>query len=277
MSTQVVRTLPHPDLIRGALEQVAQHGVLGDADPRIVDAGTSDFLAYFEREILDDLIERGGATCRFFEGSYGAGKTHLLRLLSELALDRGMAMVQTDLSQDLGLDDWYPITKYILQNLEVRLDGEQVRGLPRILDGLREAGRADLAAFKDAQLPHAGFRNAMLRAVTEPAVSVLLVRYLLGEKVGTGQLQLVGIAGVKDPLSRRNAELVLATVAGGLFRLGLPGTMLLFDENERTLVSGRANPSNKLRIAANLMRRLIDGCTEGWSVRRSCSQSSQGF
>ena len=274
MSALVTGRLPDSELIRNSLEQVAQHGILGDADATILDVGTGAFLTYFEREILDDLVAQGGATCRFFEGSYGAGKTHLLHLLGELALSRGMATVQTELSQDLGLEDWHQITQYVLQNLEVRIEGSRVRGLPRILDALRQSGKADVTALKGAPLPHVGFRNAIVRAMTDPEVAPLLDRYLLGDKVSasqlryvrvvrTGHLQQVRIEGVKDPLSRRNAELALNTVLGALFHLGIPGTMLLFDENERTLVSGRTTLSIKLRIAANLMRRLVDGCTTG--------------
>ena len=48
----------------------------------------------------------------------------------------------------------------------------------------------------------------------------------------------------------------------GLSRLGLPGTLLLFDENESSFFA-RKSPTRKLRTAANIMRRLVDGCTTG--------------
>lgn len=257
--------LPEASAVYGALEHVAQYGILGHHDPRIFDVGTSDYVAHFEREVLE-FVARGGATCRFFEGSYGAGKTHLLRLLAASAAARGMATVRTDLSQELGLDNWQPITRTILDRIEVDLGHGPVRGLPHILDGLRQAGRADTTALKAAMLPHAGFKAAMLRAATIASRPDALRRYLLGERVSAAELKREGIAGVKDPLSRRNAEQVLATVLGGLFRLGLPGTVVLFDENERTLNSTRATFPTKLITAANLMRRVIDSCTTGGLV-----------
>ena len=266
MSTLAAATLPDPAMVREALEQVAQYGILGGASAAILDVGTGGFLAYFEGEILDDLVARGGATCRFFEGSYGAGKTHLLRLLGELATARGLATVQTELSRDLGLEDWSLITKYILEQIEVRIAGETVRSLPAILSALGRGGLAGVAALKRANLPHAGFRAAMLRAVGEPAVPAPLRDYLHGERIGAVQLRRAGIAGVKDPLSRRNAEQVLNTVLSGLAHLGLPGVLLLFDENEQTLASNRAALSKRLQVAANVMRRLIDGCTTGGLV-----------
>ncbi len=258
--------LPDPALVREALEQVAQYGLLGQASPGILDVGTGDFLAYFEREVLDDLVARGGATCRFVEGSYGAGKTHLLRLLADLAATRGMAVVQTELSRDLGLEDWSLITKYVLGQVETRIGGEPVRSLPAILSALGRTGLAGVAALRRANLPHAGFRAAMLRAVGEPSLPDPLHRYLLGERVAAGDLRRAGLAGIKDPLSGRNAEQVLNTVMSGLYHLGVPGVLLLFDENERTLASDRATLSKRLQVAANVMRRLIDGCTTGGLV-----------
>lgn len=259
----MARNLPDPITIRDALDQVAQFGVLGSADPRVVDVGTAEFLAYFEHEVIDDLVACGGATCKFFEGSYGAGKTHLLRLLSLLALDRGMATVQTDLSQHLSLDDWSSITKHILQNIETRVDGIVLRGLPRILDALKETDWVSPLALRSSTLPHVGFHNAMFQAIVEPDIPLPLQRFLSGERVTAKELRAAGVNNVKEPLTRRNAELVLMTVVAGLFYLGVKGTMLLFDENERTLVTSRGEPPHKMKVAANVMRRLVDACANG--------------
>ncbi|HID31056.1 MAG TPA: hypothetical protein EYP19_13785 [Desulfobacterales bacterium] len=86
-------------------------------------------------------------------------------------------------------------------------------------------------------------------------------RYLLGEKISAGELRNVGVRGVKNPLSQRNAEQVLNTVLNSLFHLGIPGTLLLFDETDRSFRSRRSAPSRKVRVSANLIRRFIDSCT----------------
>ncbi|MFN8517275.1 MAG: BREX system ATP-binding domain-containing protein [Thermomicrobiales bacterium] len=269
MSTGAVlpsATPPDPATLRSALEQVAQYGVLGHTAADLLDVGTGPFLAYVEREIFADLVARGGATCRFFEGSYGSGKTHLLRLIGDRATARGLAVVQIELSRDLGLEDWSQITRYILERIEVYRDGTLVRSLPDILSALGRGGLSGVAALRRAHLPHAGFRAAMLRAVGEPTLPAPLRDYLRGERIGAAQLKRAGILGIRDPLSRRNAEQVLNTALGGLHHLGLPGTLLLFDENERTLISdrtGRAAFPKRLQTAANVMRRFIDGCTTG--------------
>ncbi len=250
------------DAVRDVLEQIAQYGIVGGADARLVDVGTADYVACFAREVLDGLLPYGGATCRFFEGSYGSGKTHLLRLLEATARERGLAVVRTELTHDLGLEDWRPIAQHIFTSLEATITGVPVCGLSAILSALHGDHCADVDALQAARLPHAGFRAAMLHAVVASRVPVPLRRYLSGERVRVAELRHVGVTGVKDPLSARNAELALATVLGGLSHLGLPGTLLLFDENESSFFAPKA-PTRKLRTAANIMRRLVDGCTTG--------------
>ncbi len=250
------------DAVRDVLEQIAQYGIVGGADARLVDVGSEEYVACFAHEVLDGLLPYGGATCRFFEGSYGSGKTHLLRLLEATARDRGLAVVRTELTHDLGLGEWRPIAQHIFTSLEATIAGAPVRGLSAILAALRKNDCADADALRAARLPHAGFQAAMLRAVTVARIPSPLRRFLSGERVRVTELGHVGVTGVKDPLSARNAELALATVLGGLSRLGLPGTLLLFDENESSFFAPKS-PTRKLRTAANIMRRLVDGCTTG--------------
>ena len=255
------------DLVIDGLEQVATHGVPGLHAASMFDVGTGSYLDFIECELVGQLVSTGGASCRFFEGPYGSGKTHLLSLFRERALDRGMAVVQTELSSALSLDDWPAITAYILENLEMRVDGTSVRSLPRILEGIGGAGGGNREQLRAATLPHPGFKEALLEA-SSPMLprgmsTSALRRFLSGEKVLAIELRTSGFRRVKHPLTRRNAEAVLSTVLSGLHTLGVPGTVLLFDENERTLQSRRATPPKRLRVAANLMRRLIDACTSG--------------
>jgi hypothetical protein len=174
-----------------------------------------------------------------------------------------MASARIELSSDLPLDDWHSTAKYLLQQLSIVIDGQEMRGLPNILSGLREAGISRSESLRAASLPHAGFKTAMLHAIQKPIKSTSLSNFLLGERVSAAQLKREGFTNIKDSLVSRNAELVLETVTGGLFHLGVHGTILLFDETERSFVSTRAVPSNKVLVAANLMRRLIDACTTG--------------
>ncbi len=98
------------DSVRASLEKLAEHGTPPPGASPIIDVGTDSFVEFFADEVIDGLIATGGSTCRFFEGAYGSGKTHLLQLLEMRARDRGMAVVRLDLSQALSLADWRLIT-----------------------------------------------------------------------------------------------------------------------------------------------------------------------
>lgn len=255
------------EAVMEALEQLTQFGVSAAGAARLFDVGNDEFLRYFEAEIFTDLVSTGGATCKIVEGSYGSGKTHLLQLLEDSALERGMAVVRTDLSQSLNLEEWHLIARHILQNIEIRTQHGIVRGLPRVLDALKREGKCQDAALRGASLPHDGFTKAITLRCAHPDLTVdtreLLDRFLEGDRVSTAQLRAGGATGVKHPLSQRNAELVLKTVLAALHRLGVPGTLMLFDESEKTFVFKRQAPSKRILAGANLLRRLIDASANG--------------
>ncbi|MGQ4807432.1 hypothetical protein NKDENANG_00780 [Candidatus Entotheonellaceae bacterium PAL068K] len=258
---------PTADEISAALAAIAQNGVPADGSARVTDVGTEGFLRYFDREVLTDLIASGGSTCRFFEATYGSGKTHQLDLLASLAVHRGMAVVRTDLSQAVNLSDWKLVTEHILKNITLVLDGQSVRSLPAILQMLRHVRGIESDRLRCVRLPHPGFLTCM-RLVLEDtfasdAARERAHRYLMGERIGVGELQRYSVRGVTKPLSQRNSEQVLSTISNALVELGLPGVMLLFDENERTLAMRGNRVSKKVQVSANLIRRLIDACVMG--------------
>lgn len=255
------------ETILNALEATAMNGEPPARLASLLDVGTADYLAYFKKEVIEGLIAGGGSTCRFYEGPYGSGKTHMLELLEEMALGEGMVVVRTDLSSDLRLEDLQAVTQYIMQNMKVDINGQMVRSLPNILDMWGESNPSESAKLTGTYLSHPGYKKAMAMALQPDQVSergwLLLRAFLQGEKVTVTELKRAGIVGIKGPLNQRNAEIVLKTIIEGLNIIGIPGIMLLFDENERTLQPNRSKPTKKQLVAANLMRHLIDGCTNG--------------
>ncbi|MEQ8187743.1 MAG: BREX system ATP-binding domain-containing protein [Candidatus Eremiobacterota bacterium] len=255
-------------LLKNALEHIATFGTAPSGTSHLVDVGTERYLKYFEKEIIDDLVSKGGATCKFFEGAYGSGKTHILEMLRELAFKKNLVVANTNLSQALSLSDWRLITEYIFQNMEALIDGQIVRSLPEIL---ALWGRKNITShidiLKKENLPCPGFKYAMIYATQKDKISPelwpFIEEYLSGRKVSNSDLKKHGLGKIKNCLNRRNAEYVLKTVLQGLYCLGFNGTILLFDENEKTLSVDKRGPSRKNNIAANLMRRMIDGCVNG--------------
>lgn len=248
--------------IHSLLMPVAQNGICGPESAPLLDVGTQGYLRYFAGEILQDLVTSGGATVRVYEGAYGAGKTHLLRLLENLGREHGFAGVYTQLNNHaLQIEDWRAVTAYVLTNLEMDIEGQRARSLPKILARLGDCGKAHLKQLQKVVLPHAPYKTAMeimanvdrrQRVEREP-----LELFLSGERVRVADLRAAGIRGVKNPLSNRNCEQILHTALAGLHALSGKGILLLFDETDRAFSRHQAR---RVRVAANLMRRFIDSC-----------------
>lgn len=256
------------EILVNALEQIASFGTAPQDASHLVDVGTDGYLRYFEEEIIEDIVSCGGATCKFYEGVYGSGKSHILNMLRELAFSRGMVVASTDLSQAISFTDWKLVTEYILQNMEIRSGNQIIRSLPEILAALGEYDiTPNIEKLKGEYLPCPGFVNAMIYATQKNSLDnkawELLKQYLLGHKVSVVSLRDNGLMGIKGNLTKRNSEFILKTALGALYHLGTTGTLLLFDENEKTLVHSSRTPSRKYKEAANLIRRMIDGCSNG--------------
>lgn len=256
--------------VKRVLEQVSQHGTPPRGAASLLDVGTAPFREYFEREVLDDLVAVGGATCKLIEGAYGSGKTHLLDLLDESARTRGMAVLRADLSQALSLENWQLITQYMLDNLELDVDGRVCRSLPSILEALGQDESCDASALTQKSLPHPGFAAGMASATRQDlrlSTREVLSSFLRGQRISVAELQSYGAPkSIRGALTARNAEAVMKTVFVGLKLLGVPGVVLLFDEGEATFTMQRRKPPLRVIRGANLLRRLIDSCASGGVV-----------
>jgi hypothetical protein len=252
--------------IRSALEQIAEHGTAPKGRARLLDVGTEPYIKYFDSEVVEGLLRHKGATCKIIAGPYGSGKTHLLDLLHDLAIERGLVVVRTDLSQALELTDWRAITRHILESMELYLDGQVQRSLPRVLAGLAAGGRS-LPYIPNLRLPHPGMAKAMSLLAGQAKVSAggmeLLDRFAQGEPVTVRDFESYDVKGVKGSLSQRNAELVLRTVVAGVHACGCHGMLLLFDENDKSFTSKSGPSKQRVQRGANLLRRLIDATAGG--------------
>lgn len=247
---------PDDDDLIEALETLAQFGVPRHGTASLVDVGSGPYLDFVRDELLDGYVGMGGSAIRIIEGQYGAGKTHILQLIEELALESGYVATRTDLSEAVGFDVPRVLVKYLLQSVTVASDQGPAKGLSAVVRHLGE----DPGTVG----PHAGFAHAMHYMAVDPgaASSTSLRRFLGGERVTVAELRSQGFRGVKNPLSERNAELVLRTVTAGLQRTGAAGTVMLFDETEPTLARA-VSVSRRQLAAANLLRRMIDQAAAG--------------
>lgn len=255
------------DSIISSLEKIAQNGTDDVEIADLIDVGNQDYMNYLENEVIENLIAKGGATCKFIEGAYGAGKTHLLNLIYKKALSKGMLVAFTTLDSAVSLTDWKMVVEYILENVEYRHEGITYKSLPEILAfaGEKLVNEKQKEILKSAKLPSTSFKNAILLALNKKNLNSeaweVVKEYLVGRKVNVQTFKRIGINNIRASLSKSNAENILKTALSSLHILGFKGVVLLFDENERTLSGFGERISRHNQLAANLMRRLIDGCS----------------
>jgi hypothetical protein len=132
----IKHTLPDPDTLYDVLFTLAQFGDPPEGAAPIIDVGTSEFMDYFDKELLASFIQEGGSTCRLFLGTYGSGKTHILQLIENIALEEGYVVCHIDLKKDLSFEHWDQITKHILENCYMKINGNKVKHFPEILEEL---------------------------------------------------------------------------------------------------------------------------------------------
>ncbi len=193
-------------LLRKALEQIATFGTSPSDASHLVDVGTDAFLSYYDKEIIKDMISKGGATCKFIEGAYGSGKTHILQILREISFKNKMAVAFTDLSQALSLSNWKLITEYILMNIEIEINGKIIKSLPEILVLLgKNLPSKNIEVLKKDNLPCSSFKNAILYALKRDSLNDyswnLLKQYLLGQKTSSVAMRDNGLIGIKSNLT----------------------------------------------------------------------------
>jgi hypothetical protein len=261
------RPLPSPLEVYDILGTLDSSGIPKPGSARVIDVGSDEFLSFFEREILDDFISNGGATCRFFEGVYGSGKTHLLQLIEDCAVDKGYIVCHIELSKDLDFSKPHIITKHILENCYAVIRGQTVRRFPDLIEIAGAEGLINENKLTSSRLLHPCAQKAIIFASRRSDISpdglILLRKYLLGEKVLVSEFKRVGLTGIKKPLNERNAEQFLSTILNSIHLLGFKGILLLYDETDRSWISSRDPVPKKVQNAANIIRRFIDTCSSG--------------
>jgi len=258
--------LPDPQTVYHYLSPIASNGIPKRESAKIIDVGSDQFIDFFNSEILDNFILDGGSTCRFFEGISGSGKTHLLRLIEDYSLDKGFVVCHTPLYKEQSFDRWDGITRNILENMRIRDNGREIVGFPKILEYFGQTKQLKRTEYRNEKLSHPCFQNAIFYALNRSRLDYqarqLLGIYLSGKKVSVREMKFAGLPRIKKPLSQKNAEQVLNTVLNSIHFLGLKGTILIFDETDNTWTPKQHVPK-KVEVAANMMRRFVDGCTSG--------------
>ena len=264
-----------PKLARKILASMGENGKPPELGISHVNVGNESYLQIIDRVYIEDLIRAAdGSSFKLVQGTYGAGKTHFLTCVRDLAWRRGLlgALVtispkETPFHKPLG------IYRAVAQRVELPHERSEdpIRGIDDVLrraaeDKLVELGRDDARAWAAAALERAPLANhafraaalAYLRAVVDAdeASQRTLSAWLRGEDVPAAPLRALGL--YESP-SNENGFQMLRSLLGAVVRVGHEGTVLLLDEAERRL-SVESKPTKAQADTIDHLRELVDLC-----------------
>jgi hypothetical protein len=246
--------------------------------------GHDRFLKGVRRRLLESASERG--RIRFVSGSWGAGKTHFLRLLREAAFDSGYLVSTVELSADqTPFNKFEQVLFDVVRNITSVSMYEQgnLSGTAPFGTVLEQALRG--AAEDDATNLHAAFearREALMSDTTididvRRLVSAYWETFLAGQEADTGALEdrrgallqwfegeghattIRKEFGIQKTVGRANARLILSSLVALVRHLGFRGLVVLLDEAEMSHSTMR---KSNLRQAHNNLLALINGIEE---------------
>jgi len=259
---------------RRILANMGENGKPPELGISHVNAGNESYLRVIDSDYIQDLIcTAEGSSFKLVQGTYGAGKTHFLFCVRDLAWRRQLLTAFVTISpKECPFNRPLAVYRAVAQRIErpYASGADQTRGLDDLIrlsldervaqDGLDEA-RAWIDALARAPLTRHSFRDAVVgfsRAVLDrdEAAARRLGAWLRGEDVSLGDAKL---AGVYEVPANDNGFGMLRSLVQLVPRLGWQGCVLLLDEAERRLTPDD-KPTKALSETVDHLRELIDLC-----------------
>lgn len=260
---------------RRILAQMGENGKPPELGISHVNVGNESYLQVIDAAYVGDLIGVvEGSSFKLVQGTYGAGKTHFLYCVRDLAWRRGLlASFVTISPKECPFNRPLAIYKAVAQRLEVARgpDGEETRGIDDVIrlrldERIADDGDEPTRAWIDKDLARApmtrhSFRDAVVgfaRAVLDgdEARSRVLGAWLRGEDLALGEAK---AAGVFELPSNENGFGMLRSLVQLIHLLGFGGVVILLDEAERRMsVSGK--PTKAMAETIDHLRELVDLC-----------------
>jgi hypothetical protein len=260
---------------RRILAQMGENGKPPEIGVAHVNVGTESYLGVIEAAYIRDLIcTVEGSSFKLVQGTYGAGKTHFLYCVRDLAWRHRLLTAFVTISpKESPFNRPLAVYRAVAQRIERPHDGvaEQTRGIDDLIrlavEGLAAADGADDArAWIDATLARAPFtRHSFRDAASGFARAVLdrdepsarrLAAWLRGEDITLAEAKRAGLYEVP---SDDNGFGMLRSLIQLVPRIGWQGCALLLDEAERRLAIGD-KPTKALGETVDHLRELIDLC-----------------
>jgi hypothetical protein len=237
-----------------------------------VNVGNESYLKVIDATYIKDVVKAAeSSSFKLVQGTYGAGKTHFLYCVRDLAWRRGLLSAYVTISpRETPFNRPLAIYRAIAQRLELPRGpaGDETRGIDDIIrrriEVMQEDGEdvhAWAANLARAPITRHSFRDAVVgfaRAVIdrEDRTAQRLAAWLRGEDVSLVEAKSVGIYEVPG---NDNGFGMVRSLVQLVPRLGFDGTVLLLDEAERRL-SIDVKPTKAVAETVDHLRELVDLC-----------------
>jgi hypothetical protein len=262
-------------LARRILAQMGENGKPPEHGISNVNVGNETYLKLIDDVYVQDLVRSlEGSSLKLVQGIYGAGKTHFLFCVRDLAWRSDLLTALVTLSpKESPFHRPLAIYRAVAQRIELPRgpDGEETRGIDDVIrhdlaarvaaDG-KEAARAWIeSTLGRAPLTRHSFRDAVVGLATatldgDNDKAQRLAAWLRGEELTVAQAK---AANVFEVPSNENGFGMLRSLVQLVPRLGHEGVVLLLDEAERRL-SVEAKPTKASAEAMDHLRELVDLC-----------------
>ncbi|MDB4956334.1 MAG: hypothetical protein JWO36_3903 [Myxococcales bacterium] len=260
---------------RRILSQMGENGKPPELGISHVNVGNESYLKTIDATYIQDLVRSGeGSSFKLIQGTYGAGKTHFLYCVRDLAWRRELLTAFVTISpKEFPFNRPLAIYRAVAQRLELPrgADGEETRGIDDVIrrrvedrvavDGKEETRKWIDTALGRAPISRHSFRDAAVgvaRAVLdgdEPTAR-RLGAWLRGEDISLTEVKANNIYELP---SNENGFGMFRSLAQLVHRLGYEGIALLLDEAERQ-VTAEAKPTKAMAETMDHLRELIDLC-----------------
>jgi BREX system ATP-binding protein BrxC/D len=269
-----------PGIAEGIIEQLRK-GIPPRQYASLYSVGEDEFLDGVRRRHLEAASEAG--RIRFISGSWGAGKTHFLRLLREKAFAANYLVATVELSRDeTPFNKFEEVFYRIIRSItspEMYEAGDLGRAnaftevLHRALAGpgdgditpdriqqMREALFAEDGIDIDFRRMIARYWQTFLPDAPDPATVADERGQILQWFAGEGTLgSYRSRFGVQKIVNRANARLMLQSLSRFARHIGYRGLVILLDEAE---MSYSVMQKSNLKQAHNNLLHLINGIEE---------------
>lgn len=270
--------MPNPNVV-GMLQNMAQNGTAPSEGCSLFSVGYEDAFERLRNTYLTERFQRGDSAEKFIIGPYGAGKTHFLRRVIEMARDLGCVTAEVALTKDLDFTQNMVTYREVARELRAP-NGTQsgIRALmtdmiewvkskapdPEQADALANAWASglDQTDFKLEAFGRIAKKGMLAHLARDDAGFTSACRWLGGEVTDKALCKEIGASPVvrsEEGLHGRRALLSLLQLVR---YAGYSGTVVGFDEAEQGLSADKKKMQrilSMLQSGINAMNDLADG------------------